>query len=89
MNDDLSKFRPLLDTITSYVTLCSGYDLVCYESSYLGVEFKYPGGVMPLAIDPTRPVPYLVKMLTKAIPIHQAIMALKIPSAWGEPTIPV
>lgn len=69
---------PLFDTLTAHVTECSGYTLLAASGVLVCAEFKYPGGSVPLALDPTKPAPHNVRILRGAIRLSQMVASVPV-----------
>lgn len=68
--EDLLKHKPLLDALTAHVSLCSGYEIIGVEGDLVVSVFKYPGGKVSLALDPSKSKVHNISMITTAVQLN-------------------
>lgn len=67
------QYKPLFDAITARVSECSGYVFVGTANGLVCAEFRFPGGKFPLALDPCKPLPYLVDLVQRGLKVCQIV----------------
>ena len=81
---DFSLFKPLFDTLTAHVTLCSGYTFVGTDGPLVCAEFRFPGGKFPLAIDPRKTIAHNIMLLDSAVKLNEFMASIPmVRPMWG------
>lgn len=73
---DFSQHKPLFDTLTAYVTSCSGYSFVGTDGPLVCAEFLFPGGKFPLAIDPRKTIAHNIMLLDSAVKLNEFMASI-------------